>query len=214
MKITVNRALMKIKTLQKRYDKELRDLQLIAVKKGDKLSDRWAYYKESDFIEKAKSSFQSVTDIKNNIVTLKKLVVASNQITHVNIGGSDYTVQDAIIRKNYIANEEHLVEKMKTLVSTAKAVFDAETANNEKEIEKMVANSSDKDKEKIIEVKKDAETFIEQHKAIKFVDPLGLEKKVENLEKSIFDFKNNVDYALSTSNSTTYIEIPDNIDVD
>ncbi len=39
------------------------------------------------------------------------------------------------------------------------------------------------------------------------IDPAGIEDYIKKLEKDIIDFKNEVDYVLSESNATTFIEV-------
>ena len=56
------------------------------------------------------------------------------------------------------------------------------------------------------DIDKVRKTFIEQNKH-ELVDPIGILNKIECLEKEIYDFKTNVDEALSVSNATTTIDI-------
>ena len=41
------------------------------------------------------------------------------------------------------------------------------------------------------------------------IDPCAIDGLIKDLEDNISEFENNVDYALSESNSTTVINIPD-----
>ena len=59
------------------------------------------------------------------------------------------------------------------------------------------------------DLEKRAVEQVESLYGVKFVDPLSLETLVKQLETEVEDFKNNVDFALSESNSTTFIEISD-----
>ena len=61
----------------------------------------------------------------------------------------------------------------------------------------------------VTELEKKAVEQIEGLYGVKFVDPLSLETIIKQLESEIEEFESNVDYALSESNSQTFIEIPD-----
>ena len=57
--------------------------------------------------------------------------------------------------------------------------------------------------------RKDAEAYVEKTKALSMVDPCEVSNLIEKTDEEITQFKTNIDYVLSESNSTTYIEIPD-----
>ena len=55
-------------------------------------------------------------------------------------------------------------------------------------------------------LEKKAKESIESLYKVSFVDPIMIEEEIEKLDKEISDFKTEVDYVLSESNSTTFIE--------
>jgi hypothetical protein len=63
-----------------------------------------------------------------------------------------------------------------------------------------------KDNRKAEDVKQHTDEFFARNE-LELVDPNELAKAVKELEKSILDFMNEVDYKLSESNSTTFIEV-------
>ena len=209
MKITVSRAMTEIKTLQKRYNKVLAELNVIAVQKGEKLSGDNISIQPNDFSEAAKSSYQSAIDLMNRIVVIKKAIVSSNQSTTVVIAGKTMTVQEAIIEKNYIDNKKNLLSRLKDLYLGAKSHYECENKQNENIIEGIVNATTEKNSKSIIEARQKAEDMINSTKKLSFVDPIKVQEKIKKLEQEIEDFESNVDYSLSESNSTTMIEVPD-----
>ena len=209
MKITVSRAMTEIKTLQKRYNKVLAELNVIAVQKGEKLSGDNISIQPNDFSEAAKSSYQSAIDLMNRIVVIKKAIVSSNQSTTVVIAGKTMTVQEAIIEKNYIDNKKNLLSRLKDLYLDAKSHYEYENKQNENIIEGIVNATTEKNSKSIIEARQKAEDMINSTKKLSFVDPIKVQEKIKKLEQEIEDFESNVDYSLSESNSTTMIEVPD-----
>ena len=61
MKMTLHRILSELKTLDKRIESGILEMDPVAVMKGSKLVT--TYKTESEFVENAKSSVQSVEDL-------------------------------------------------------------------------------------------------------------------------------------------------------
>ena len=179
MKITVSRAMTEIKTLQKRYNKVLAELNVIAVQKGEKLSGDNISIQPNDFSEAAKSSYQSAIDLMNRIVVIKKAIVSSNQSTTVVIAGKTMTVQEAIIEKNYIDNKKNLLSRLKDLYLDAKSHYEYENKQNENIIEGIVNATTEKNSKSIIEARQKAEDMINSTKKLSFVDPISSGKNKE-----------------------------------
>ena len=57
--------------------------------------------------------------------------------------------------------------------------------------------------------RKEAEEYINRTREVSVIDPCAIDGLIKDLEDNISEFENNVDYALSESNSTTVINIPD-----
>ena len=92
---------------------------------------------------------------------------------------------------------------------SARNEFDRALNDNKLRIEKIIQDQTAASSVKDPELEKKTVESIESLYKVEFVNVIDLEKKIESLEKEISDFENNVDYALSEANSTTYIEIPD-----
>ena len=103
--ITITRALVELKTLDKRIEKAQRDAVFVT------------YKCESDENPKQKITenlYQKTRDLIEYRKRLKAAIVQSNATTTVHIGREEYTAAEAIERKTSIKYEKNLLNKMKT----------------------------------------------------------------------------------------------------
>ena len=77
--------------------------------------------------------------------------------------------------------------------------------NDPEQVKNMTTAGASKDPE----VEKKVLESMEKLYEVNFVDPISLSDKIQALEKEIQDFNTNVDFALSESNSTTFIDVDD-----
>lgn len=212
MKITITRALSELKTLKKRFEKEIRRINPIAVKRGGKLRAQYVSYKPEDFKEQAMAEVQSVEALRQRILSIKTEIDKSNMTTKIKIGSTEYTIVEALVQKSLIEQDKFYLNVLRNAYESAMREYAAAELENQMKVEKQLeewvkANGStqkpSRDQEE--EIKNGVETLYK----LELIDPTGLKQKIETLEKFIEDFEGNVDYALSESNSSTYIEIPD-----
>lgn len=208
--ITITRALSELKTLQKRYSASVLGLKLVAVKQGEKLRSPYAHYKSEDFVNQAKESLQSSDAIYNRIIAIKTAIDKSNSVTTIKIGGQEMTIQEALVKKKYIDLQREKLLYLENNMTNARQEFDKADKENNDLIERMVTrdSSSTTDAQKA-SIRAEAEAFVSNTKKLELLDPLGLDKLIKDLELEIEQFDTNIDYALSESNSTTKINVPD-----
>lgn len=213
MKLTITRALNEIKLLRSRYQNQVRDLAPIAVQHGLKLRSPYSSYKPEDFSSQVKPSMQSVNDLWNRIIEIKTKIDQSNMTTIVKIGSKEMTVQEALVMKNFISEKETLLSKLKSCLRSARSEYDYALEDNRKKVERTVSENTAATGSGAAKVDPDLEKRaidqVENLYSVKFIDPLSLESLIKQLEIEVEEFKNNVDFALSESNSTTFIEISD-----
>ncbi len=211
MKYTITRALAELKLLKSRYEKEVRRLQVMAVKHGSKLRSPYSQYKEEDFISQAKEDYQSVCDLERRIAQIKNSIDASNFTTKVMIGDKEMTVQEALNYKNMtLGLKEMKLSVLQDLKVKAQNEYDRAITENRMKVDKMSTDKNASGSTKSAgEVEKDALEFVEKLYAVSMVDPIGIDDEIAKLSEEISEFKHNIDFVLSESNSTTYIEIDD-----
>jgi hypothetical protein len=209
MKYTITRALAELKVLKNRYNSEINTMKLIAVKHGNKLRSPYSSYKEEDFRKQALATYQSVVALEKRIVSIKAAIDASNFQTKIQVGGKEMTVLEALNMKSFIDLKKTRLSYYKSLMQRARNEYEQALSDNKNRIEKIVTEQTASSSVKDPDIEKKTIESIESLYKVDFIDPLELEEKIKELETEIQDFENNVDYALSESNSTTYIEVED-----
>jgi hypothetical protein len=207
MKYTITRALAELTMLKDRHQKEVSKMNLIAVKQGAKIRKPNSSYDEKSFIEQANQSYQSVLDIERRILLIKNQIDMSNFTTKVKIGDIEMTVQEALNMKRLIDLKKTRLMYLKTLKSRATSDYDAGIEENRRRIEKMSQDQMSGGGSKAGDAEKEIVESVEKIYKMDFIDPIKLSDEIMKLEAEIDDFDNNVDYVLSESNSTTYIEV-------
>ena len=209
MQISITRALSELKVLQKRFDKEVSQLDVISVQHGLTLMKN-SSVKPEDFSEKAKAQLQSVEDLQKRIHLIKTKIQQSNAITMVKIGTQEMTVLEAIIKKSLIENQKSLLARLKKQLILANDNFENATMSNENKIAKQLEDATKNSTVKLDpEVEKQIKASVESLYPIKMIDPCKLSDKIKVLENEIEEFEANVDFALSESNALTQIEVGD-----
>jgi lipopolysaccharide export LptBFGC system permease protein LptF len=208
MKISITRGLSELKVLKNRYEREIRDAKLIGVSVANKMVSPYTSYKPADFEEQAKSGFQSLTDLEKRIIEIKTKIDQSNFETKVKVAGKEMTVLEAIEMKNLVDLKEQRLLLLKQQLKSARSSFEEAEKKNRERIEKNVADQTaagTKDAELEAKVKASIESLY----PIALIDPIKVEDEIKKEEKFLEDFKNEIDFVLSESNSLTYIEICD-----
>lgn len=204
-KMLVTKALNELKLLDARIYNEIRSADFISAAKTVEKKVNPHCTKE-EFELKAKSSFQSITDLIARRGKIKAAVVDSNAKTKLTINGEEMSVAEAIELKTSIDYE---VSLLNTLKSQRNSAQNAAVKNNlaledriDKYIESMLgkeAKGKKDDYSEMIEPIRAANEF-------SLVDPINVDKKIEELENRISGFKSEVDSALQISNCVTWIE--------
>jgi hypothetical protein len=208
MKISITRGLSELKVLKNRYEREIREAKLIGVSVANKMVSPYTSYKPSDFEAQAKSGFQSLVDLEKRIIEIKTKIDQSNFVTKVKVAGEEMTVLEAIEMKNFVDLKEQRLLLLKQQLKSARSSFEEAEKKNRERIEKNVADQTaagTKDAELEAKVKASIESLY----PIALIDPIKVEDEIKKEEKFLEDFKNEIDFVLSESNSLTYIEICD-----
>ena len=196
--ITITRALVELKTLDKRIEKAQRDAVFVTYKCEDETNPKHKvtenlYQKAKDLIEYRKK--------------LKGAVVQSNSTTKVRIGNHEYTVAEAIERKTSINYEKRLLNKMKTQLGDTTKLVERHNQRARETVDQMISqalkNGQKVDATKLQEMN---DTFLNGRRA-ELVDPMNLSDKIQTLEDQIVGFESEVDLILTESNATTFITV-------
>ena len=206
-KISITEALNELKLYDSKILKAITNAKLVGAAK--KSSDKVGVFKKEDFEDRAKASYQSVTDLIANRNALKSAIVKSNAVTEVTVNGKTMTVAEAIERKNSIDYDETFLTEMKKQYTHATDTVTKENKKVDNKVDELLATLIGKDSSK--DISKESQEAIEKPYRAKneyeFIDPIDLLDKIEALEAEIDGFKSEVDTRLAVANSITMIEI-------
>lgn len=202
--MTVTEGLVKLKTLDKRINKEREN---VFVSCGKKKADEVQGIKKADIESALKSGYDSVIDLMENRAKIKAAIVKSNAETELIVGKEKMTVAEAIERKSGIEYDKALLSRMVEQYEFAKSQVDTQNHALEGSIEQMTQKLSESDKQNLAtEQKALAEAYMKDNEW-GLIDPLDIGAKIKELDERIDAFESNVDTALSLSNAVTMIEV-------
>lgn len=206
-KISITEALNELKLYDSKINKAIANAKLASAAK--KSSDKVGVVKKEEFEERAKASYQSVTDLIANRNALKSAIVKSNAVTEVTINGKTMTVAEAIERKNSIDYDVTLLNEMKRQYVTATDTVNKENKKVDNKVDELISTLVGKDSDKKIdkEAVEAIETPYRQKNEFELIDPIGIFDEMLKLETDIDGFQSNCDTALVLSNATNFIEI-------
>ena len=209
-KFSVTRGLVQLKRLEQRINKKIDILEeFVVANKVSSTKVKDGLYTKDQFTAKAKSEWDSLNDLISLRKEIKDAIVQSNAKTKVIICGREYTIAQAIERKNAIQEFElpMVVKMSKALSSTLEKV---ETANDRVEFDahRLFGTNTGDEKTELNRINM-IQTYIDVN-GYEVIDPLNFNEKSIYLDKEIKDFLSEVDQVLSEKNATTMITISKN----
>lgn len=211
-KITIHRILSELKTIDDRINKEISSFKPLTVKRGNNSlvsTGGRLPIPEEEFVNNAKSTYQSIEDLINRKFKLKSALTKANVNTKVTIDGKEYTIIEAIEMKSIMDLKKSLLYKMTLEINQSNKTYESTSAQVDSDFERMlstqVANITNKSD---IQKVRDGymETFYKQNE-VKMVDPLKCSDLANSLQKEIDKFLMEIDSALSEANATTLVEL-------
>mgnify|MGYP003430043004 FL=1 len=207
MEMSIHRALAELKLLENRISRASSET-FVSTNVGNQGPKGFKTVEE--FNESAKSSLKSVKSLIARRNAIKSAIVESNANQDVKIANVEYKVAAAIDRKSSIIFDENLLNNMKRQYKVAMDLFEREQASFEAKLQQhLVSMFGTKDTKNQTEDMAAATAAFTKRNKVEFIDPISLSAEIKALEKNIEEFKMEVDFVLSESNSSTQIEIPD-----
>jgi len=205
MSITITRALNELKLLDKRIKKEISEAKFVTVIQGNK-SFTFDKTTKEEFANNAKSMVQSIQDLIVRKNQIKAAILESNGMTKVTIAGNEYTVAEAIYKKESIELDKFLLETMKSQISKITNTVEKHNTKVEENLQQQLLAAAGSDKDKIKSMQEYADVYKSTNEA-NLYDPANIAKLIVSFENDIDTFESEVDFVLSESNSTTFIEV-------
>lgn len=203
--MSIHRALSELKTLNDRIPKAIQEADFIATDR--KSAQKINGLSIEDYEKAIQAGFDKAVSLIERRNRLKDAIVQSNAITEVVVAGETMTVAKAIERKSSIANEEKLLSMMvgKRRMAINKLTMENESLPSRLE-DYLTAILGNKEHAKKEEVELHTKSFTERNEYV-LIDPLHIDKRIEEWEERISSFKAEVDAVLSESNAITKITI-------
>lgn len=205
--MTVHEALSELKMLDKRIPKEENSAVFVQTNKHS--NSKIAGMAINEYETDIKSSYQKIRDLIKRRTALKRAITQSNAVTTVEIGDERMSVAEAIEYKNYgIDHLERLLQIITNQYEQCKDVIKRNNGDNLEEkasdyVARLFGNKDNANSEAIEQSKK---VYIENN-TIDLINPLSVEKVIEQLNDEISTFTSKIDSVLSVSNALTTVTI-------
>jgi uncharacterized membrane protein YgaE (UPF0421/DUF939 family) len=202
--MSIHRALAELKTYDDRIKRAIANDFVIANKRSN---DKIRGKSIDEVKSQIQGSFDSFFALTENQRRIKSAIVLSNANTRVKIGGTEYTVAEAIERKAKIVHDEALLLALKNQFNSQNEKVEKENTELPQKLETYLqAILGEKDKRTVEDIESHTKAFENRNK-FELIDPCDIAKQIEKLEQAVTAFKTEVDYVLSESNATTFVEI-------
>lgn len=206
--MTVHQALAELKVLDSRITKAIAGGKYMDVKRH--CDKKIGGVDVGEYCTKTiRASYDSAIDLIARRNAIKRAVVKSNAVTTVDIGGTTYTVAEAIEMNNHgIDFEQRLYDEIRRQMMIAQSEINRNSGPYIQQKAENYINGlyGGKDKVDADSAKAQMQAYIDAN-SYELVDPLGVQDILTKMEADIASFTANVDAALSVSNAITKIEV-------
>lgn len=203
--MTIHEALSELKVIGDRINTAINHTFVASNKHTNKKINGMTI---EEFTNDIQSAYQKVNDLIKRRNAIKKAVVLSNAVTKIEINGLEMTVAEAIEMNNSgIEYKEQLLSQLSRQLSLCNKSVNDNNIKAENAADKFVTDTfGNKDNTNAAEIEIARKSYIEAQ-SYELINPLNLQKEIENLNDEISKFKTKVDSALSVSNAVTTINI-------
>ena len=205
MKITIQRALTELKTIDDRITKKIGALRPVALERDGQLLDK---SDKALFESKALTDLQSLTDLVKRKNLLRGAINEANTVTKVNVLGTKITIAQAIIMKDEVTQLELINRHLRSQYSIVSGNLISMNATTDKNALNLVTAALGNDatrnsKEDILAI---TDPYLKKN-TVTLVDPLGILEAISEKDEFIDNFRSDIDATLSEINATTFIEL-------
>lgn len=206
--MTVHKGLSELKILDARIEKELGEAKFVVANKhnNQKINGKSI----ASFVDAANEKYQSIRTLINRRNAIKRAITNSNAVATVTVGGTTYTVAEAIDMKSTgISYYKNLLAVIDNQYRGAVKLAEKENNSNleakaDTYLTTMYSGSELKNmSDEIIKVR---DAFIASQ-TIDIVDAIESVNTITSLRNTIDGFMSEVDSALSVSNALTTIDV-------
>lgn len=202
--LTLTRVLVELKLYDSKIQKAIDELKPVSYSVNNVVTD----YRQTpnEFIGEYKSQMQKIKDLRNNKTLLKNALMKANATTKVTIADKEYTILEALNKKQDIQTEKYLIGVLKHSLSNSVSKVNNLQEQVEDRIEKTInsksASSGNQSKDYVQVVR---DSYSDQ--IPKLVNADVIEKLIIEKENAVSEFLAEVDFALSEVNAITKINV-------
>lgn len=210
--MTVHKALAELKVIDDRINKAITSGTYVVANKHSNQKIHGMTIDE--FKTQMQADFQKVSDLIARRNAIKRAVVASNAVTKVKVGDTEYTVAEAIEMKNHgMEFKDYFMRAISTQYVRAKNELDLNSGDPlEKRAEQYVLSviqAQPKDSKMAVDsdaMKNLRAQYIKDNQ-YDIIDPIGVKNVIDGLDTEVSEFLTEIDAALSVSNAITVLDI-------
>lgn len=210
--MTVHKALAELKVIDDRINNAITSGTYVVANKHSNQKIHGMTIDE--FKTQMQADFQKVSDLIARRNAIKRAVVASNAVTKVKVGDTEYTVAEAIEMKNHgMEFKDYFMRAISTQYVRAKNELDLNSGDPlEKRAEQYVLSviqAQPKDSKMAVDsdaMKNLRAQYIKDNQ-YDIIDPIGVKNVIDGLDTEVSEFLTEVDAALSVSNAITVLDI-------
>lgn len=205
--MTLAKALVELKLLDKRVAKKRVAFEPVAIKKGASFLSS-AITSQEAFERTTLAEWQSMRALLDRRRKIKSAIITANAHTEVTVAGVAYTIAEAIEQKNAMKSEQEIVTSTRRKLADAVAEVDRINSANKDKLLKLLEAMYAKRESQVSADDQDAvaKPFNEANEA-RLVDPVEMDKALSEMEDKIDRFLADVDVCLSVANATTSISV-------
>lgn len=205
VRMSIHRGLAEIKLYDRKIESAIRNQFVVA----NKVSNKSIGGRTLDEVRKViQGNFDSVVALIENRKRIKQALVNSNANTTVKVGNVEYTVAEAIERKNSVQYDMSFLQSLKSQYAQANNAVEQNNAQLPSKLETYLVSvlGGDKVARDADSVKAHTKVF-EDSNRFELIDPNKIADYITKYENEINDFSSQVDYVLSEVNATTFIDV-------
>ncbi len=216
-KMLVTQALDERDLLVKKIGDKIAKASFTDVKKHNEEKVMEGRLNEADFRKDAESAYQQIMDLIQRFQKIDAAIVASNAATTIHTSFGDYTVAGAISLRSRMRGsgsydveadfEQNLYNKMKIELNRRLITIENKNKQLETTAESMRLSILGKDSKAKDDKPLEVVTAYVKENTAELVDPLDVQKKVEEIQERRAKLLSELDTQIKVSNATTFIEI-------
>lgn len=216
-KLLITQALDERDLLVKKINAKINSASFLDTIKNNEVTVAGARIGKEEFAKQAAAAFQQINDLIARFQKIDAAIVASNAATKIQTSYGEFTVAGAISLRGRLRGtgvyrddaefEGTLLQKMeKDLYNKVQSVDEKnrkmQSAAEQMRLTLLGKDTKAKDDTPLAVV----ESYVRENTTV-LVDPLGIEKMIEEMKEKRDTLLRELDTQIKVSNATTYIEI-------